>query len=318
MTNNTYTSDKRSNSKIYYPYRWYLVAIILISLIDFILLIKYKWQISAKGIIPGVFFIAIIAAPLLLKRYNQNPKIKNALACCTLLIIFSLCTLVFDYFVISTNAPNIDSWLSTVDRFFGFDWPNVILWAQRKPIFSLILIFAYSSFMPQASVVIIHLSFTGRLRQLTEFNTIFIITNLITIIFSGFFPAAGPGKYYQGLVHVDLSGISQLEPLRDGTLRTIDLAHLQGLVSIPSFHTIMAILLTYSMRHTKMRWIFLILNITMLVSIPICGEHYLTDMIGGVITVALVIAGWNFVAYMRDRASPGTLNAFTLDSGETS
>jgi len=306
MTSHNYSPGSSLGNNTYSPYRLYLITATLISIIDLILFFKNKWHISSAGIFSNAFYIILITAPLLLKRYNQNSRIKNALACCALLIIFCLCATVLGYFVISTNEPNIDQWLAAADYLMGFDWPNIIIWAQSKPIFSLILLLAYSSVLLQIVIVIIYLSFTDRVRQLTEFNDVFIITGLVTIIASGFFPVAGPGKYYHDLVHVDLSRISQLEPLRDGTLRTIDLSNLQGLVSMPSFHTIMAILLIYAMRRTKVQWIFLILNIVVLVATPICGEHYLADMIGGVITVVLVIASWNFVASMRDRASPLT------------
>jgi PAP2 superfamily len=237
--------------------------------------------------------------PLLVARYRENLQIRTSLACSILFLWFSITAAVFSYLVVSTNAPLIDDHLARWDRLIGFDWPIVFLWVKQRPFLDSILGFAYSSVLPQIGIVIVYLACTNRQRQLEEFNGALVATALITIVISGFFPAAGPFKYYASLVHADASMLSHFELLRTGTLRSIDLRNAQGLVSIPSFHAIMAILLTYAMRSTRIWSFFFALNIVVIFSTPTQGGHYLVDLIAGAMTVAAVIAFWKMDGVSR-------------------
>jgi hypothetical protein len=248
------------------------------------------WTITLHGLVLPLLAPLSVLIPLMLARYRQNVQIRTALVCCALFIYFSLAAVVLGYLVVGTNAPLIDEQLAKCDRVLGFDWPKIFQWIKQKPPLDLVLGLAYSSILPQIGVVTVYLAFTNRREQLAEFNSVLVATALVTIIVSGFFPAAGPFKYYSNIVHADVSMLSHFEPVRRGTLRTIDLVRAQGLVSMPSFHTIMAILLAYAMRDTRMRSSFLILNVAVIVSTPTHGGHYLVDLIAGAATVAAVIA----------------------------
>jgi membrane-associated phospholipid phosphatase len=62
----------------------------------------------------------------------------------------------------------------------------------------------------------------------------------------------------------------------------IDLSALQGVVSFPSFHTVLGVITIYALRDT--RWLMilvLLLNGTMLVSTLPVGGHHLTDVLAG-------------------------------------
>ena len=57
---------------------------------------------------------------------------------------------------------------------------------------------------------------------------------------------------------------------------------MQGIVTFPSYHTVLAILFVYT--HRGLRWTFppvAVLNGLMLAAIPSVGGHYVVDMIGG-------------------------------------
>jgi membrane-associated phospholipid phosphatase len=70
--------------------------------------------------------------------------------------------------------------------------------------------------------------------------------------------------------------------LRDGSLSMIDMSAAQGIVSFPSFHTVLGIITAYALRGT--RWLFvpiLLLNAVMIVSTLPVGGHHLADVIAG-------------------------------------
>lgn len=283
------------------PYAALMVVTPLLAAVDLGWGLEGHWSITGRGAVAAIFVALALLSPLLFERYRHDEKIRITLVCSSLFILFSLTASFFDYLLVGTNASLIDNTLATWDHVLGFDWPKVYLWTKQRPYLDYALALAYSSVFPQISAVIIYLSFTKRREQLAEFNTALILSYLITSVVSVYFPAAGPAKFYQGVVHADVSLLSHFEPLRDGTLRAFDVRTAQGLISIPSFHTVMAILLTYSMRRTRMFSIFLILNIAVIISTPTQGEHYLVDLIAGAITVITAIALWHKRAFLTSK-----------------
>jgi membrane-associated phospholipid phosphatase len=79
--------------------------------------------------------------------------------------------------------------------------------------------------------------------------------------------------------------------LRDGSLSSFALLHMTGIVTFPSFHTALAIVLIYVHRPPLPSFVpLMILNVVMLVAIPFAGHHYLVDMIAGAGVAAISIA----------------------------
>ncbi len=54
------------------------------------------------------------------------------------------------------------------------------------------------------------------------------------------------------------------------------------MITFPSYHSVMAVLLAYAARGTFLSFLSLVLNALMLVSVPTEGGHYLTDAIAGI------------------------------------
>jgi len=82
--------------------------------------------------------------------------------------------------------------------------------------------------------------------------------------------------------------------LRAHQVHVVDLGHLRGLVSAPSFHTAAAVLFIHTAwRSRDLRWPVLGINLAMLLATPVEGTHYLTDMILGaaVAAVAILLVG---------------------------
>ncbi|MDH6153581.1 membrane-associated phospholipid phosphatase [Paraburkholderia sp. WSM4179] len=65
----------------------------------------------------------------------------------------------------------------------------------------------------------------------------------------------------------------------------------QGMVSMPSFHTTLAIVFIYALRRAPQLLLFAIpLNVTMILATPTQGGHYLADAFAGLLLSALTIA----------------------------
>nr|WP_208101989.1 phosphatase PAP2 family protein [Burkholderia sp. D-99] len=88
-----------------------------------------------------------------------------------------------------------------------------------------------------------------------------------------------------------IATVSRYDLLHSGQLRQFCLPESQGLVSLPSFHVMLALLLAYVVRHV--RHVFLasvVLHVVMIVSTPTQGGHYLADVIAGIVFGVLSIA----------------------------
>jgi membrane-associated phospholipid phosphatase len=78
-------------------------------------------------------------------------------------------------------------------------------------------------------------------------------------------------------------------------LRVLDLFHLNGVLTFPSFHAASAIL--YAWGAWPIRWLrpfSLLGNGAMLLSTPIGGGHFLVDVLAGIVvaTAAIYAARW--------------------------
>jgi hypothetical protein len=80
------------------------------------------------------------------------------------------------------------------------------------------------------------------------------------------------------------------ELLRSGLMKTIDLSSVQGLISIPSYHTVLGILLCWAVRGTRLCPFAILVNSAMLLATPLVGGHYFLDLVAGAtVTVGAVI-----------------------------
>jgi membrane-associated phospholipid phosphatase len=90
--------------------------------------------------------------------------------------------------------------------------------------------------------------------------------------------------------------------LRDKTLGTIDFEAVNGIISFPSMHAAVAIIVPYTLRWN--RWIFwpiAALDAVMLASAVPSGNHYLADVIAGVAVAVLAIACGRAIQTSLDR-----------------
>ena len=224
------------------------------------------------------------------------------------------------YIFISFAFPLQDATYSHLDKIMGFDWLAYQSFVNSDPLFSKILMFAYHSTIFQLIGLVLLFSFLNRVNELRQFFQLFFFTGLIVISIAGLFPAVAPYAYYQpgpeffsnfgplsGRYHEE-----HLFALREGTMGTIDLLNMQGLISFPSFHTCLALITVWGTRH--FRYIFpfsIVLNGLVLMGTMPEGGHYLIDLIGGALITLVVLGGLNrhqIMSYMSDKLRVSLLN----------
>ena len=195
----------------------------------------------------------------------------------------------------------------------GFDWMAHFAWVSAHPLAAQILIYAYHSCMLQLAVFVIILSCTKRFEHLREFLTLFVLTALAVSLVSTLWPAEGAMPFHAPPASLRIGndpmvGIYHLHDeraLRDGSMRVVDLAHAAGLVTLPSFHAIFAILLAWATRGIWYLFVpAIILNTVVCISAIAIGGHYLIDIYAGA-----AIAFVSMYAYVRRASLAGLLVA---------
>lgn len=276
-----------------------LTAVAVIYL--FIMLVwgnRDHWHLrDGESTLARVAVVVAFLALVLLPRFWRSARARSMLFTYAGLLVFSNLSAALGYFLVTTDAPLVDAALSRWDKLLGFDWVAYCGWIVRHPWADLVLKYAYKSFIVQFQLMVVYLAWTRRFQQLSDFCGRMVVSMVITHVASWFYPAAGAGKYYVNLLAVNMSGLSDFEPLRSGALRTIDPVALQGLISIPSYHTVLAVLFTCAFWRTRLAWPALLVNIAMILATPKFGGHYLVDVLTGLLTVAVSIALWRKLTF---------------------
>lgn len=286
------------------PPTWY--AVLTVALIDTVWIAVSGWSLLGRERLISVILGGSVLLPLLLlARYRSDFRVRTTVQAALLLIAFSFAASILSYLVVGVSMPLVDDDFSRWDRAIGFDWLAASYWVAEHPVIKWAFSLAYHSGLFQIGFVVLFLGFTARIKQLEEFIELYVAGLLLAIAVSLLFPAAGPWLGGPTPMPFDASVLSHFLPLRNGSMRTIDLDHLQGLISMPSAHAMIAIFLCYAMRGAGMiSLLFVALNALMLVATPTEGGHYLVDVIGGILCAGAMIVSYRHRVVASPKTAP--------------
>jgi hypothetical protein len=205
----------------------------------------------------------------------------------------------FNYLSMTTALPWADPLLSDWDGSIGFDWMAYLAFVDQYPSLMGLMDWAYTSLDGYSVYFYVAIAcLAGRRERCFEFLALFIVIAVFCMVVGMFFPARAAMIYYApdlssfnyvnaniGIYHIDI-----LLALRSDPVPVLDLMHMPGLVTFPSFHTAMGVMLIYVCRgNIAMLVASLIINLLMIAATPLFGSHYLIDVIAGVIATLIGI-----------------------------
>jgi hypothetical protein len=251
--------------------------------VDFVWASQVGLTIGGGEIEAGLIGALLALSAACRRRYRLIANMTGAVAW---LCAFGAAAGVLTYLAGSCALPLQDVMMERLDRAIGFDWSAWRDAVLDRPILSRLLIAAYYSPFSQFLIASIYFSKTDRSARIEELLLLMGATLVPTVLISAIWPTLGPFAAHGGGDDVAylrwVQEARDLLALRAGGPWHFELFAMQGIVTMPSYHTVMAVLLTYAFRRTGLvGYGIATLNVVMLLSIPPIGGHYLVDMLAG-------------------------------------
>lgn len=193
--------------------------------------------------------------------------------------------------------PPVDHILQTIDAQLGYSWPALVHGLAEWPLVGQALGQVYHSSFWQLFALIVVLVLLRRPEQVHRMIVVGMLSLILTTAVWWLFPSFGPSTFYTvppevaariNLVVDNGYGTALLRMAAEGNA-TISLEIMKGVIAFPSYHMIMACMVVWFSRRTPAFWVFLPINLVMILATLSHGGHYLVDLIGGVAMFALVV-----------------------------
>lgn len=209
--------------------------------------------------------------------------------------------------------PLADGMLARSDALAGFDVREVVRFTAAEPSISALLHFAYNS-SGLLCIAAAGWSLLAKDRaRLWQVVATIVIAMQITALVSVLFPARGAILAF-GLNSLQEFGL----PPGAGTYSAREFAHfywgsdtlvmlkdMNGIVTFPSFHTVMALVIMQGFVATQLKWVAIGWSALTIVSTVPMGGHYVTDLAGGLLVwaAAYALAAWACRTYRNEPPS---------------
>ncbi|NBC36975.1 PAP2 family protein [Novosphingobium sp. FSY-8] len=302
------------------PLRWLAMALMGSGAVVAGLMVQnglgINWRDGSFGL-----FVGIIAA-LGLARFLTHPgltpaqrRTRDFSEYAMLMICASAIGGVASYAAASDTQGFVDPFLAGLDAKLHFNW---LTWYQtviHHPILQHLGAAAYGSIYVSPVILLGAIAWSGNRSAAQRFLFTYWLGAAMTLALFPLFPAKGALEYlwHGPIPYMPTTNLYQgsiIPALRQHTFGEINLGALRGLVCAPSFHTVCAtlyIVTAWPMR--RLRYVLVPLNVAMLLSTPVEGTHYLSDMLMGfaLALTALMLERALSAYFCTPRRETGTL-----------
>lgn len=294
-----------------------LCLLLLIGLVVFDVWAAYYLSISVpvSNVFPALLSVVLLAfvwaiGEVVARRLPNLAKgvgygLMNISVSLAYFVVWNTAGIFATYFAAAFRMPLQDDALASADRFFGFDWLAFLQWVNASPAASYVLCWAYLSMIPQMLFAIALFAFSRHSEKVWDFFALTTTTLVVTTALSGAFPALAAYVHYAPapdayslletiIPDVGRDYISHVTALHHGTLTEFDIGSMTGIISFPSYHAIVGIILVYTAIRFELFVVpAIILNAAMVVAIMPVGGHHMVDAFGSVAVFGVCLAAVN-------------------------
>ncbi len=263
----------------------------------------FLFLISSLFLLFGIFYLY-----LKYDRYLSKICIVMGLTLICQVCAREFCNIPF-YFGSSYSLQ--DESLAHIDQFLGFCWPCILGWFNEHSTLNSICTQFYHSIFFQPILITGILIVKKDLQRISIYMIAYNVSYFMMNVVAFRFPALGVYEFFHlsqaSHPNISVSFANQMtapiNAIRDGALPPI-YTEQQVLISFPSFHAVLAVLFSWSAWRSALRWPIAACNVVMLISTPVVGGHYLTDILAGLLVgvASIVISKRLLTVLLSSRA----------------
>jgi hypothetical protein len=282
------------------------------------------FSVEWTGLAKSLGFVAVYAGFAQANAWSprrRDPQVMFVLGSTAQIVLVTVLMAPLTYVAAATDFPLRDAELMAADRALGLDWAAYVAYVNEHPLLAAWLSYGYTMIRWPLFAIPVVLTAAGRYGRLQEFTLAFALALIATTIISAFVPAIGvyqqigldPGTLGSLNPQAYLDQVRDLDPVRQGALRHLDLFGLAGIVTFPSFHAASCLLYAWALWPVRwMRPIALVANVAMFAATPIDGGHYFVDLFAGIAVawLGIVAARW----LMRSAAEQASVPAIAASA----
>lgn len=295
---------------------WALIAFVLLAVA--VLELCKPLALDPRGFVNlGIALGALTATASFYRRVRRRENFSVMCVALSQVLLFSAFGEILSYLLAREGGQLWDSTFAKWDKALGFHWDTIIRSVDAHPLVAAPLSIAYASLIPQVIVVILALGFTSRLKELRMFMLAAMICGTMTILLSPLFPALNqfayehlaPAAFPNLNVAAGYRELHDLAALRSGTLFSLQLRDLQGIIAFPSYHAGLAAIAFWGFWSSGIvwiRWPGVIVALLTIAATPVDGGHYFVDVIAGIAVAICSLAVARRAIFWR---VPGLLRA---------
>jgi len=268
--------------------------------------------------VPACTALALLLGAYFYRVHRTDLKLASTLESTAQLVVFAAVAAPLSYLAASTPLPLQDTFFDAMDHALGFNWKELLALMNRWPGFLIFMRVIYLSLTVQMTAVVLLLGLTGRLPWLRVYMLAFIFAAVLTISLSALLPAEGVWLHYglkadPAAMPVSHTSWPVFLGLRDGSYRLLMAVGSEGIITFPSLHAALAVILIAAFWPMPVaRWLSAAVNSIMLAATPIDGSHYLVDVLAGIVIAILsIVAARSLVARMTAMPAAAALSDLT-------
>lgn len=247
-------------------------------------------------------------------RYGRpNPQLCAITEAAAQMLLILLFGILLTYAAMAANFPYRDADFYAIDQALGLDRRAYLDFVNSRPLLAALAGYAYLALLPQFALVPMVLMVANQLPHLRRWMLAFGLALVATAAISVFTPAVAAFVYldltpqvYANISSTVYTHVPTLEALRAGTLHSIRLDNLEGLITFPSFHTAGALMFIWALcKVPYVRWPAIVINSALIAATPIDGAHYFIDLVGGaLVAFAAIVASYWLCRYVHSDETP--------------
>jgi hypothetical protein len=260
-----------------------------------------SWQLHRVAITPifdhlPVQTLSVLGVLWLIGVALRRPRLSDTAIALAVMALFSIPGLLGQYAALSLNRPWADAWLASMDESLGFSMPAIVAWlAVHKAVFYLLLV-PYMSFVLQVILVPIFVAWRTSRERLWTYALTYQAAWTLALLGCALWPTEFAFVHYGYTMDpTHFLGaevmIEHVHRARTHVPWSLPLGATTGLISFPSFHTVLGVLVLWSIRGQRnaISALLLVINVGLILGTAFLGAHYFVDVIASLVMMPFLL-----------------------------